>query len=262
MNTSGQPLTYAGLRAERHGEPDGRPPFVLLHGLGGDRSQWGPLLRALEVCDPGRSVLAVDLPGHGQSPLLGRQGLDDVAAVVHQAVGEAGLAAPVVVGHSLGGAIATAYAAVYPVLGAVNIDQPLWVAGFAAMLRDNEQLLRGPGYGTLWNRLAGGMGIDELPPDVRGLAGQSTVPAQELLLGYWDELLSTPAPELQERHAERLARIAADGTAYHYVAGAEPDPEYRRWLCAALPEAIVTVLPKGGHFPHLAHPERLARLLA
>jgi pimeloyl-ACP methyl ester carboxylesterase len=106
------------------------------------------------------------------------------------------------------------------------------------------------------------MGIDRLPPDVRGLAAQSAVPAQEALLGYWDELLSTPAPELQERHAERLARIAADGTAYHYVTGAEPAPEYRSWLSAALPGAIVTVLPGSGHFPHLAHPEQVARLLA
>lgn len=262
MSTSGQRLTYAGLTADRHGEPDDRPPLVLLHGMGGHRGEWGPLLRALEGCDPGRRVLAVDLPGHGQSPLRDPLGLDDVAAIVHQAVGASGLATPVVVGHSLGGAIATAYAALYPVRGAVNIDQPLRVAGFAAMLRNNEQLLRGPDYGAFWNRLAGGMGIDRLPPDVRGLAAQSAVPAQEALLGYWDELLSTPAPELQERHAERLARIAADGTAYHYVTGAEPAPEYRSWLSAALPGAIVTVLPGSGHFPHLAHPEQVARLLA
>lgn len=261
MSTSGQPVTYAGLRAERHGGSDGRPPLVLLHGLGGSRHEWGPLVRALEVRDPGRSVLAFDLPGHGDSPLLDRHGLDDVAAAVHRAVGEAGLAAPVVVGHSLGGAVATAYAATYPVLGAVNIDQPLRVGGFAQLLRTNEQLLRGPDYGTLWNRLLGGMGADKLPAEVRGLVGQSTVPARHLLLGYWDELLSTPAPELQERHAERLAVIAAEGTPYHYVAGEEPAPEYLDWLRGALPEVAVTVLPGSGHFPHLAHPAEVACLL-
>lgn len=262
VSSSGQHVTYAGLKADFRGERNGRSPLVLLHGLGGHRGEWGPLLRALEVRDPRRGVLSVDLPGHGQSPLRGRLGLDDVAATVHRAVGEAGLATPVVVGHSLGGAIATGYAALYPVAGVVNIDQPLRVAGFAGLLRNNERLLRGADYGTLWNRLLVGMGIDKLPPEVRELAGQGTVPAQELLLGYWGELLSTPAPELEERHVERLARIAADGTSYQYVAGEEPDPGYRRWLTDALPGAIITVVPGSGHFPHLARPEEMARLLA
>lgn len=259
--STGAPTTYAGLRAERHGEPDGRPPLVLLHGLSYDRHRWGPLLRELAVLDPARLVLAVDLPGHGQSPPLDRHGLDDVAAVVHRAVTEAGLTRPVVVGHSLGAAIATAYAAAYPVRGIVNIDQPLRVGGFAGMLQRDADVLRGPGYGTIWDGLLGRMGIDGLPSEARALARPDAVPARELLLAYWDELLTTPPATLDERNAARLERIASQGTPYHYVAGAEPDPEYRRWLARALPGVAVTVLPGSGHFPHLAHPAEVARLL-
>ncbi|MDX2705273.1 alpha/beta hydrolase [Streptomyces sp. PA03-6a] len=261
MSTGEAPLTYAGLRAERRGEPDGRPPLVLLHGLSYDRHRWGPLLRELEIADPGRSVLAVDLPGHGQSPPLDRHGLDDVAAVVHQAVTEAGLTRPVVVGHSIGGAIATAYAATHPVRGVVNIDQPLRVGGFADLLQHNADVLRGPDHGTIWTGLLGRMGIDGLPPEARALARPDAPPARELLLAYWDELLTTPPALLEERNAARLERIASRDTPYHYVTGAEPDPDHLSWLRKALPGVTVTVLPGSGHFPHLAHPAEVARLL-
>ncbi|MFB7293810.1 alpha/beta fold hydrolase [Actinacidiphila glaucinigra] len=261
MSDGGAPSTYAGLRAERHGEPDGRPPLVLLHGLSYDRHRWGPLLRELKAVDPAREVLAVDLPGHGQSPPLGHHGLDDVAAAVHRAVTEAGLNPPVVVGHSIGGAIATAYAAAHPVRGVVNIDQPLRVGGFADMLQRNGDVLRGPGYGTIWDGLLGRMGIDGLPPEARALARPDAVPARELLLTYWGELLTTPPAALDERNACRLERIASQGTPYHYVTGAEPDAEYRAWLSRVLPDVAITVLPGSGHFPHLAHPAEVASLL-
>lgn len=261
MSDRGAPSTYAGLRAERHGEPDGRPPLVLLHGLSYDRHRWGPLLRELEAVDPSREVLVVDLPGHGQSPPLDHHGLDDVATAVHRAVTEAGLNGPVVVGHSIGGAIATAYAAAHPVRGVVNIDQPLRVGGFADMLQRNGDVLRGPGYGTIWDGLLGRMGIDALPPEARALARPDAVPPRELLLTYWGELLTTPPAALDERNACRLERIASQGTPYHYVTGAEPDAEYRAWLSRALPDVTITVLPGSGHFPHLAHPAEVARLL-
>ncbi|MEU6347090.1 alpha/beta hydrolase [Streptomyces sp. NPDC046977] len=262
MNTGAAPLTYAGLHAERHGEADGRPPLVLLHGLSYDHRQWGPVLHELEICDPGRSVLVLNLPGHGESSLLDRHGHDDVAAVVYQAVSEAGLATPVVVGYSLGGAVATAYAATYPTHSVVNIDQPLRIAGFAEMLQRNEHVLRSPQYATIWGSLLGRMGIDTLPPQARALARPAAVPPQELLLSYWEELLTTPLSELQDRHTSRLARIASQGTPYHYLAGGEPDPEYRTWLRIALPQVEISVLDGSGHFPHLAHPGAVARILA
>ncbi|MFD8033618.1 alpha/beta fold hydrolase [Streptomyces sp. NPDC059717] len=253
--------TYAGLRADRRGKPDHRPPLVLLHGLSYDHRQWGPVLRSMEVSDPGRSILVLDMPGHGGSPLRERHGLDDVAAMVHEAVTEAGLTVPVMVGHSLGAALATAYAATYPVRGVINIDQPLRVGGFAAMLQHNEHLLRSPNYGTVWNGLLGRMGIDTLPPEARNLANPDALPAQEILLTYWNELLTTPPSVLQELNTARLERLAAQGTPYHYVTGAEPDPDYLTWLRQALPDVAITVLNGSGHFPHLARPADIARVL-
>lgn len=46
-----------------HPRRDGRPTFVLLHGLHGNSSTWSPVLRQLALL--GHRALAVDLPGHG-----------------------------------------------------------------------------------------------------------------------------------------------------------------------------------------------------
>lgn len=79
-------------------------PIVLVHGFGGDRKAW--LFNQAALAD-GRPVLAVDLPGHGESgppgddagvPGLGR---DLLAALRALDLGPVHL-----VGHSLGGAAA------------------------------------------------------------------------------------------------------------------------------------------------------------
>jgi pimeloyl-ACP methyl ester carboxylesterase len=46
------------------------------------------------------------------------------------------------------------------------------------------------------------------------------------------------------------------------VAGHPYDAGYLAWLRDRLPQATVTVVPNGGHFPHLADPDLFASLLA
>ncbi|MEE6259783.1 alpha/beta fold hydrolase [Plantactinospora sonchi] len=253
---------FGELAGDRAGGGGDRPALVFLHGLTYDRRQWGPVLRELAVVDPGRRTLVVDLPGHGGSPRRDSYRPAEVAEVVHGAVTAAGLDAPVLVGHSLGGVLATCYAATYPARGVVNVDQPLLVGGFAAVLRRMEPVLRGPDWRDVWNTMLGGMRIEELPPSARELVRTATTPRPDLLLGYWDEVLSRPAEELAAERTAELATIRSRGLAYRYVTGAEPDPAYRSWLETNLPEVTITVLPGSGHFPHLAHPDALARLLA
>ncbi|GAB2808104.1 alpha/beta hydrolase [Actinoallomurus bryophytorum] len=253
---------FGELASDSHGTDDDRPPLVLLHGLSYDRRQWGPALRELAVVDPGRRTVCFDLPGHGESPPRATYPLDEIAAIVHDAVDEAGLDAPVVVGHSYGGALATSYAAAYPVRGVINVDQPLWAGAFAALLRRSEPALRSPGYLRVWESLLSGMGIEELPPAARELVRTATTPRQDLLLGYWAELMTGPAGQLDDRRARELATIYARGVPYHHVAGNDLAPAYRDWLESLLPGVTVTVLPGGGHFPHLAGPAEFAKILA
>ncbi|MFC0506260.1 alpha/beta fold hydrolase [Micromonospora costi] len=254
---------YGGLAADSLGTDGDRPPLVLLHGLTYDRSQWGPTLGALATLDPDRRVLALDLPGHGGSPARDAYGARDVTDVIHEAVTDAGLDRPVMVGHSLGGAMATIYAARYPSRGVVNVDQPLTLGPFGGFLRRNEPVLRSPEYLRVWGSLLDGMGIDGLPPAAQELVRTATTPRQDLLLGYWNDILVTTDEAFTEQRRRDLERIRSLGIPYHYVTGRDPSPAYRAWLESALPDVTVDVLPGGGgHFPHLADPAALARIIA
>jgi pimeloyl-ACP methyl ester carboxylesterase len=51
----------AGVAFERRGAGE---PLLLIHGTGGSRAHWGPVIRLLA---PDRELLLVDLPGHGDS---------------------------------------------------------------------------------------------------------------------------------------------------------------------------------------------------
>ncbi|MEU8378321.1 alpha/beta hydrolase [Streptosporangium sp. NPDC048865] len=251
-----------GLVGDSLGTDDDRPPLVFLHGLTYDRRQWGPLLDELATVDPGRRVLTLDLPGHGGSARWGDYDLDKVVAALHAAVTEAGLAAPIVVGHSLGAVLVTRYAAAHATRGVVNVDQPLLAGTFGDVLRQAEPVLRGPSWREIWDRMLGNMQVDRLPPAARDLVSTATDPRQDLLLGYWNEILVTSAETLGRHQTHLLDVIRSSGVPYHYVAGRSPDPAYEGWLRSALPDVTVTVLPGSGHFPHLVYPREMAGMLA
>ena len=86
-------------------------PIVFVHGFGADLNSWRPLLGYFP---PGRGALALDLPGHGQSLLNGQLTLDGLAGALAATLAAQGVGAAHLVGHSLGAAVATAYAALRP----------------------------------------------------------------------------------------------------------------------------------------------------
>jgi pimeloyl-ACP methyl ester carboxylesterase len=254
--------TLAGLAADDWGESDARPPLVLLHGLTFDRSLWRPSLDELQRIDPGRRVLALDLPGHGASQGWPSYDVASLASGVHRAVEEAQLRSPVVVGHSIAGVIATVYAAEYPTRGVINVDQSLQVAPFAGLARSLADKLRGPAFPAVWQMFAASMHIELLPDAGQELVRSSSRPRQDLVLGYWQEVLDRPASELADMVGATLAAVRAAGVPYLVVAGDDLEAGYREWLTEMLPQAAVTVWPGSGHFPHIAHPGRFAACLA
>lgn len=237
-------------------------PLILLHGLTFDRRHWEPLRRELAIVDPDRSVLALDLPGHGDAPARASYGLDEITEVLHSQITAAALTEPpTVVGHSVGAVIATVYAARFPVRAVVNLDQILLPGPFGGVVRAAEPELRGPGWRAVWERMLAGMGIDTLRGEARQIAETATDPRPDLLLGYWAEILRGSDQQIRADREADLRKIGERGISYQWVTAAEPPAPYVQWLTSMLPTTVVTALP-GSHLPHLEHPAELARLLS
>lgn len=107
-------VTRIRLHREWHGDEDSpHPPLLLIHGGGSTiPSNWGALIPLLV---PSRSVLAVELQGHGRTPAGDREpsfaaSADDVDAVL----AELALPAVDVLGFSNGGQVALQLAARHP----------------------------------------------------------------------------------------------------------------------------------------------------
>ena len=255
--------SYAGLGADDVGRSDDRAPLVLLHGLTFDRSMWRPALAELETIDPGRRAIALDLPGHGDSPDSPPYGLEATVERVHAAVVDAGLEDPIVVGHSASAGIATAYAAMHRTRGVIAVEGTIRVGAFAGMAQALEPMLRGPGFDGAWARIAGGaFRLEEVQPEVRDFVVATSRPRQEIVLGYWQDLFERTPAELDALVVGGAAAIRRAGIPYLAVVGADPSPEEVAWTDANQPHARTLVWAGSGHFPHLAHPRRFAGLLA
>jgi pimeloyl-ACP methyl ester carboxylesterase len=94
------------------------PAIVLVHGLTGDRHTWDDVARELAKSF---TVVAVDLPGHGDAPAQARFDADEIAARIVETARQEKLGRIVVVGHSLGGFI-TAHLHDPSVAGIVLVD--------------------------------------------------------------------------------------------------------------------------------------------
>jgi pyruvate/2-oxoglutarate dehydrogenase complex dihydrolipoamide acyltransferase (E2) component len=80
-------------------------PIVFLHGFGADLNGWRPAHRLMPETRP---ALAIDLPGHGLTPLGEEASFAALVEAARAALAEEGVGEAHLVGHSLGGAVAAA----------------------------------------------------------------------------------------------------------------------------------------------------------
>jgi pimeloyl-ACP methyl ester carboxylesterase len=227
------------------------PVVVLVHGLTEDRRVWdtvAPLLAEHLRC------IRLDLRGHGESSDAGDWSAlamaDDVATVIAEADLDE---QPLVVGHSLGAVVASAYAGRASVRGVVNVDQPMRFGDFAAAVQPMSDVLRGPAFGEAILQAFGS--LDAVPDGPRALLDELHRAARkDVVLGVWDLILSTPPPDLTALAEEMLRAIDVPYLAIH---GQDPGPGYAEWLTGLLPSAVVEQW-SGGHYPHLAELQRFA----
>jgi pimeloyl-ACP methyl ester carboxylesterase len=97
--------------------PRGRVTVIVLHGATANAWWWAPMARAIS---PELRLLALDQRGHGDSDWVRPSAYapadyaGDLARFIEQVAPGAGDARPIVVGHSMGGIIALAFARNHP----------------------------------------------------------------------------------------------------------------------------------------------------
>ncbi|MFH1350354.1 MAG: alpha/beta hydrolase [Pseudomonadota bacterium] len=100
-----------GYLTGRNGFIDGRPNLVMIHGAGGNAIIWKNQIHAL---DRDVNVLALDLPGHGNTEESGYSSIQEYTRWLVETI-KALFDDPVfLMGHSMGGAIVQEAAFTYP----------------------------------------------------------------------------------------------------------------------------------------------------
>jgi pimeloyl-ACP methyl ester carboxylesterase len=89
-----------------------QPTVLFIHGAGMDHTVWA--LQTRYFAHHGRSVLAVDLPGHGRSGGVLLHSITDFAPWIVRVLDAAGVQSAALVGHSMGALIALQVAATAP----------------------------------------------------------------------------------------------------------------------------------------------------
>ena len=97
-------VTVAGRRVRHLLLRGSDEAVVLVHGIGGNLGNW--FLNQPVLAAKGRTVAALDLPGHGESSRdVGRGSLEELAAALLDYLGVLGFARTHLVGHSMGAAV-------------------------------------------------------------------------------------------------------------------------------------------------------------
>jgi pyruvate dehydrogenase E2 component (dihydrolipoamide acetyltransferase) len=244
------------LRFLRRGE--GPSTVLFLHGFGGDLNNW--LFNSEKLAEGQRQVLALDLPGHGESSKdVGDGDLDTLVAAVRGFLDAVGVDRAHLVGHSMGGAIALGLALTEPERVAsltlvasaglgddINAD---YIDGFVAAGRRRELksvlelLFADPSLVTrqLVDDVLRYKRIDGVDPALRTIAS-AWFPS-----GRQATVLASRLPEVA------VPVLAIFGSADQIVPTAHAD--------AVRDHARVEVLAGQGHSPHMEGAGQFNRLL-
>lgn len=238
------------------------PPLILLHGAGGNLMHWPGELRRL----PNRTVYALDLPGHGHSGGEGRQDIAAYADAVRRFCEALELSGTVLVGHSMGGAIALELALLHPnhlaglilvASGARLRVEPRILSGLRDDFLGTTELLAGWAVGAHAEVNAPRSRDGGRPAAARGL-GTTRLYLQRLRETdpqvFYDDLLA----------CDKFNRLVDVGriTVPTLVIAGDADQmtpvKYSHYLAEQIAGAQVIIVPGAGHMVMLEYPDLLA----
>jgi len=230
------------------------PLIVLIHGITESSKSWDPIVPLLSRY---YKVVTVDMRGHGRSPFASSYEASEMAADIYKVVRKVSgnNELPFVIGHSLGGVIASVYAHFFPVRGLVCIDQSLDLASFQANIKAVEPQLRDPQtcpfvIQALFNSLYGGLQQTE----INRLESFRRVD-QSVILGVY-KVLFDYTPSQLAAYVDAIITTPG-GLYYQSVFGFPPGEDYQGWLQQRAPSAVVSIYNPNNvttHYPHLVDP--------
>jgi pimeloyl-ACP methyl ester carboxylesterase len=227
-----------------------RPPTVLIHGAGGTHLHWSPQARRI----PGQRIYAIDLPGHGKSGGVGSQSIDEYARSVVNFLDELKFNTAVIVGHSMGSAIALKMALDFPkrVIG-------LGLVGSGARLRVAREILDGsssaatfPAVVKLINDLGFGSSVS---PRMKELAAQRMAEIRPAVLH--GDFAACDGFDV-------ISRLGEISVPTMILCGAEDvltPVKYSEFLREHIAGARLVAFPGAGHMVMVEQPEAFAKAL-
>ena len=183
-------------------------PVVFVHSLAGNSTHWS---RQLEHLRRTRRTVALDVRGHGRSeqPRNGDYTIAGMAGDVAAVVDTLGLDQFVLVGHSMGGGVALAYAGAHPdrVAGLVLLD-PI---GDGKQIPPAEAKAYLAGFETNYNSTSRGYWTTVAGPDSvirkRLLADLEATPQEAVVQVLRDLMQFNPDPALARYHGPKLSIV-------------------------------------------------------
>ncbi|HEU4480453.1 MAG TPA: alpha/beta hydrolase [Actinomycetota bacterium] len=224
-------------------------PVVVLHGWGGRIESMAPVLRCLMG---EHRVVALDLPGFGDSPLpAGVWGTPDYAAFVRDALKDLGIERAHFVGHSYGAKTSLYLAATHP-----DLVDKLVLAGSSGLRTPPSLQARMKRLVSKGARFAGKLG-----PAGRALRARvyERIASQD----YRDagELRPILVRVVNEDLTNALPRV---GSSTLLVWGTEDDAApvaHARIMERSIPDAGLVLFEGAGHFAYLDEPDRFCRVV-
>ena len=246
---SGVNTSRGRLWIARHRRASEGPPAVFIHGAGGSHLSFPAALRQMQSISP----ILVDLPGHGGSAGPGRRSIADYALDIVALLDALAIDAAIVLGHSMGGAIAQWLA-----LEHASRISALVLAGTGARLPVNPTLIAGivdDPHATV-SKIARWMWSEDAPPELKRQTA--------------DIMLATDSTVVQGDFVacdgfDVSRRLTEIGVPALILAGEKdkmtPLPLSQE-LAGGITNAELAILPNTGHMMLLEQPKESASLVA
>lgn len=243
--------TAAGLYYFAHGDDlRDRPPVLVLHGAGGSNLSWPPQIRRLS----GQRMFTLDLPGHGKSEGVGSQDITEYSKAVLEFIKALRLSSVVLVGFSMGSAIALSLALQYKKrvlgLGLFGSGAKMRVAASTLELTSNPSTFLSAVEKVIENSYS-----SDVDPRITELAIQQMAETRQAVL-YGDFLACDEFDAMERVSKINVPTLLISGSADRMM-----PPNRAEYLRDQIEGAQLHIIEGAGHMVMIERPDEVASLL-